>query len=251
MIELSMIKTITACNKLDHHGSVAATLNMKKFDHTELDDYVLTRKEYAESVGISPNAVRMRQRHGKLDGQYRYDGNKFLFKVPDRPRDYIVNDHSKNIKLTTPKKKYNRGNHFKADYPNESFKNYNELKMFNKIKKNLPDRVLNEINPEVIKVAEERARKRQDDLLKKSFTQPKNYGGPVSTMPRYDIEAMKSSFYNANQTPRNYQYYEVGNNQDDGSVEVNISGSSATHNSEPHFANAVEEAIWRNKNKKY
>jgi len=246
-----MLKYLIACKNVDHLVSAAATLNMKKFDNTELNDYTLTRGEYAKELGITPNAVRMRMRHGKLNDQYRFDGNKFLFKAVERPGDYIVNDHSKNIKLTTPKKKYNRGNHFKADYPNESFKNYNELKMFNKIKKNLPDRVLNEINPEVIKVAEERARKRQDDLLKKSFTQPKNYGGPVSTMPRYDIEAMKSSFYNANQTPRNYQYYEVGNNQDDGSVEVNISGSSATHNSEPHFANAVEEAIWRNKNKKY
>ena len=112
-----MLKYFIACKNVDHLLSVAATLNMKKFDNTELNDYTLTRGEYAKELGITPNAVRMRMRHGKLDGQYRFDGNKFLFKASGRPRDYIANDHSKNIILTTPKKKYNRGNHFKADYP--------------------------------------------------------------------------------------------------------------------------------------
>ena len=243
-----MIKTITACNKLDPPGSVVATFDMKKFDYTELNDYTLTRSEYAKSIGVSPNCIRMRQRHGKLDGQYRFDGSKFLFKPSDRPRDYIANDHPKNIKLTTPKKKYNRGNHFNADYPNESFKNYNELKMFNKIKKNLPDRVLNEINPEVIKVAEERAKKRQDDLLKKSFTQPKNYGGPINSMPNYDTRAMKESFYNANEIPRNYQYYNVGSNYDDGSVEVDL--SRVRELKTPTFKNKIEEEIYYHPNNK-
>ena len=103
---------------------------MKKTGLEELGQFTLTRGEYAKRLGITANAVRMRQRHGKLSGEFRFDGNKFLFKDPDRPRDYIVKDHPT---LTTPKKKYKRGNHFKADYPNDAFKLHNEMKMMNKI----------------------------------------------------------------------------------------------------------------------
>ena len=80
---------------LDHPVSVAEVIMTIKKGQQEIDQFTLTRSEYADSLGISPNCVRMRMRHGKLDGQYRFDGNKFLFKPQDRPRDYIVNDHSK------------------------------------------------------------------------------------------------------------------------------------------------------------
>ena len=253
-----MIKYLHSVQKLDHCGSVAVTFIMIKKGLEELDQYTLTRSEYADSLGISPNCVRMRMRHGKLDGQYRFDGNKFLFKPQERPRDYIVNDHSKNIKLTTRKKKYNRGNHFKADYPNDKFRQYNELKMLNKIKGNLPDSVINEINPELIKLAEERAAKKKKDLEEKAFTQPTNYGGPLRTQPRprSDMPVMDDNYgsYGSSYNPfknKNWSYDGDGSSDyDDGSVEVNISRSSASHTSEPRFANAVEEAIWRNKNRK-
>ena len=49
----------------------------------ELEQFKLTRTEYAKRLGITPNAVRMRMRHGRLTGQFRFDGSKFLFKEPD------------------------------------------------------------------------------------------------------------------------------------------------------------------------
>ena len=98
--------------------------------------YVLTRSEYAKRLGITPNAVRMKMRRGLLSGEYRFDGGKYIFKEPERPGDYIENDPLENSKMTTPKKKYNRGNHFQASYPNEAFRLRNELLMYNKIKKN-------------------------------------------------------------------------------------------------------------------
>ena len=248
-----MVKYLHSVQKLDPYGSVEVTLIMIKKGQEELDQFTLTRKEYAESVGVSPNTVRMRMRHGKLSGEYRFDGNKFLFKPAERPGDLHVNDHPKNIKLTTRKKKYNRGNHFKADYPNDKFRQYNELKMFNKIKSNLSDSVLNEINPELIKLAEERAAKRKEDLEKKSFSTPKNYGGPYRSQPRsYEPGDRYNGDYGSSFNPyKNRNIYDGPSDYDDGSVEVNISRSSASHNSEPRFANAVEEAIWRNKNRKY
>jgi len=228
---------------------------MKKYNHTEKDLYVLTRKEYADTIGISPNAVRMRMRHGKLDGQYLFNGSKFLFKTPDRPRDYIANDHSNNIKLTTPKKKYNRGNHFKADYPNEAFKNYNELKMYNKIKKSLPDKVLNEINPELIELAKEKAEKKIQDLQKNSFTPMKDYGGPIRSRARfvdnerYDRDKFRNDLSNTGYNPhRHSNYYNVGNSHDDGSVEVDISSSRRSRT--PSFKNKIEEEVYFHPNNK-
>ena len=100
-----MIKCLSSVQKADHYVSVAATLNMKKFDSSELEQYTLTRSEYANKIGKTTNAVRMMQRHGKLSGEYRFDGNKFLFRSPERPGDYMVNDHAINIKLTTPTRK--------------------------------------------------------------------------------------------------------------------------------------------------
>ena len=42
--------------------------------------------EYAKELGITPNAVRMRMRHGKLSGEFRFDGSKYIFRVVQRDR---------------------------------------------------------------------------------------------------------------------------------------------------------------------
>ena len=211
--------------------------------------YVLTRSEYAKRLGITPNAVRMKMRRGLLSGEYRFDGGKYIFKEPERPGDYIENDPLENSKMTTPKKKYNRGNHFQASYPNEAFRLRNELLMYNKIKKNLPDEVINEINPELIKLAEERAKKRKDDALKTSFITPKNYGGPVGLRPRYnsyDRERFKEDLSSSSFNPHhNRNYYDMGG-YDDGSVEVDVSRSNRT----PTFKNKIEEEVYYHPNNK-
>ena len=235
---------------LDHPVSVAEVIMTIKKGQQEIDQFTLTRSEYADSLGISPNCVRMRMRHGKLDGQYRFDGNKFLFKPQDRPRDYIVNDHSKNIKLTTPKKKYNRGNHFKADYPNDKFRQYNELKMLNKIKGNLPDTVINEINPELIKLAEERAAKRKKDLETKAFTQPKNYGGPLRSQPSsFEPGDRYNGDFGTSFNPyKNRNIYDGPSSYDDGSVVIDLSRSSDAGT--PTFKNKIEEEVYYHPNNK-
>jgi len=59
--------------KHDHVYSVAkVTMKILK-GQEELDQFTLTRSEYANEIGKTPNAVRMMMRHGKLSGQYRYD----------------------------------------------------------------------------------------------------------------------------------------------------------------------------------
>ena len=87
----------------------------------ELDQYKLTRKEVADFLGITTNAVRMAQRGNNCHGlEYRFDGKRFLFKVPrrDPARSRLVDhpsDHPGTPKSTPGatlgknKKTYNRG----------------------------------------------------------------------------------------------------------------------------------------------
>jgi predicted transcriptional regulator len=156
-----------------------------KTGQEELDQYTLTRSEYAKELGKTPNAVRMMMRHGKLSGQYRYDGSKYIFKAPERPGENHNNDHPVITKMTTKKiKKINRGNHFKADYPNEAFKLHNQYKKEQAILNKIQGKFKNEaheleykkLNDEALKKSLENTEKKN----KESFTPLKDYGGPVA-----------------------------------------------------------------------
>ncbi len=144
----------------------------------ELEQFHLTRGAYAKRLGITPNAVRMRMRHGNLSGEFRFDGNKYLFKSPKGPRDNIVSDHPI---LTPSKKKYNRGNHFKAEYPNNAFQLHNEMKMLNKIKGKFKNEAheneFNKINEAGLEKAYIQSRKRLDDVR---VNETKDYGSMLN-----------------------------------------------------------------------
>ena len=152
----------------------------------ELEQFHLTRGDYAKRLGITPNAVRMRMRHGNLSGEFRFNGNKYLFKAPKRPRDIIVKDH---LDLTTSKKNYNRGNHFKADYPNAAFKLHNEMKMLNKIKGKFKneahEREFNQINEAGLEKAYKQSRKKLDDAR---LTEVKDYGSMLTASGLKSVE---------------------------------------------------------------
>ena len=56
----------------------------------ELDSFKLTKKEIADYLGISTNAVRMSMRGSNYHNlEYRKGPKGFLFKVPTRPGDNI------------------------------------------------------------------------------------------------------------------------------------------------------------------
>ena len=225
---------------------------MVKKGLAELEQFTLTRGEYAKRLGITPNAVRMRQRHGKLAGEYRFDGTKYIFKAPEGPRDSIVNDHPP---LTTQKKKINRGNHFEANYPNDSFRLWNEEKkrkaILNKIQGKFKSKAheieFNKINDEALKKSLENTQR----IEKESFTPLKDYGGPISGRRGRDRSLIVDDEERSRgpRLQRNYQYYNVGAPIDDGSVLIDLSQSRAS-STEPTFDNKVQESIWRLKNKK-
>jgi hypothetical protein len=232
---------------------------MKLKGQEELDQYTLTRSEYAKELGITPNAVRMRMRHGKLSGEYRFDGSKYLFRSQDRPRENLDIDHP--VK-TTPKKKVNRGNHFKANYPNDAFKLHNEMKMMNKIKGKFKDdaheKAFNQMNEGALKKSYEQSRPRPATLRTL-----KNYGSMLNArgLERHEQRTnysppKSSSFYIGGMSPDEVKrkggvYYEVGAPVDDGSVEIDLSYSSPRSSlGDPRFENKIQEAIWRLKNEK-
>ena len=105
----------------------------------ELDQYKLTRKEVADFLGITTNAVRMAQRGKNCHNlEYRFDGKRFLFKVPRR--DPVItrsadhpSDHPRTPKSTlgTHKKIYNRGATARGEdnYSSDALRMHNEAKM--------------------------------------------------------------------------------------------------------------------------
>ena len=105
----------------------------------ELDQYKLTRKEVADFLGISTNAVRMSQRGNNCHNlEYRFDGKQYLFKIPRRDtvitrnRDPLV-QHSGTPRSTPGKHKkiYNRGATARGEdnYTSNALRMHNEAKM--------------------------------------------------------------------------------------------------------------------------
>ena len=84
-------KTVAACKNADHPISVAKVIMTTLKGQKELDQFYLTRSEYANEIGKTPNAVRMMMRHCKLSGEYRFDGSKYIFRPPERPRENYEN----------------------------------------------------------------------------------------------------------------------------------------------------------------
>ncbi len=163
-----------ACKNANHPLSVAALfvpLNYFDMENKKLNPFDLNRTEYAELLGITPNAVRMRMRHGKLKEDYKFENGKYIFRAPQRARDYQgIDRHS----LTAPKKKIiNRGNHYKANYPNEAFRKHNEMKMLAKLKHNV-DPEVQDLLPEAVELAKQKKREQQQSTI--NAARSKNYG---------------------------------------------------------------------------
>ena len=135
----------------------------------------------AKLLGITPNALRHRMRRGGEGLDYRFDGNKFLFKrardikVRKSPLDTPKNSHEKTLRDYDRKvqKRYNRGSThrehggeppYKGKYDQQSFKHHNELKLLNslqgKYKNDAQRREFEGMNEEALKEAAKRAKAR-------------------------------------------------------------------------------------------
>lgn len=165
-------KISIACKKANHplqRNTKFVTLNMT---NKTLNPFDLNRTEYAELLNITPNAVRMRMRQGKLEGEYIFENGKYFFRAPLPLRGSI---DIPVVNQTTLKKIYRRGNHYKAHYPNEAFRKHNEAKMLAKLKHNVDDEV-QELLPEAIEIAKQK----KNDRINSSRPDPISVGRSAS-----------------------------------------------------------------------
>ena len=238
----------------------------KKTAQTELDEYIFTRPEMAKMLNISTNALRMRMRKGKCDLEYRFDGKQFKFKRPVRDR---VNTMIKDQVQTTSKKIINRGATHKGQgkYPNEAFKQHNEMKILNsiqgKFKSEAHRREFEKLNEESLIQIDKNIRKEENKRIDQQYSNPGKYGGLLKgstakmiiddkfhgkKFRQWKAETEKTSSIDTTTKFGNFQGYEPSP-IDDGSVEVDPRDFSPDDR-EPEFSSKVQESIWRLKNKK-
>jgi hypothetical protein len=243
------------------------------------EHYKFIRSEYAQFLGISTNALRMRMRHGKYGSEYVIKDGKYLFR---RPRDNMV-ELTPGPRATDPdpgpKKKYNRGATHRGDakYGNDSFRRHNEVRALNKIQRNLGDEYTSEINEEVIKIAQERVIAKKDKIIKDAIKAPTKtlesvpygidttdgkYGSMLNAEGLKSVEDRHHEFLGRKwlytsvngSSPGNSTFFGnfngyTDNNNEKGSVEIEDRDIPADDR-EPRFSSKVEESIWRLKNKK-
>ena len=158
----------------------------------DVEEYIFTRPEMAKLLGITTNALRCRMRKGKCDLEYRFDGNQFKFKRPDRDRvitkmsDHPKTPHEKEIYdyMKGVDKRLKRGATHKGQgkYPNEAFKLQNQMKILNhiqgKFKSEEHRKRFERLNEKALEKVDQDIQK---DLLKSSggFHGRPKYGGMI------------------------------------------------------------------------
>jgi hypothetical protein len=148
-------------------------------------EFYLTRGEYAKKINKSKGSVIQLMRRGKLNNEYIVKNNWYYFRDPKAERAFKENIHGP---IYTPKKKYNRGNHDKARYPNQSFFQHNEMKRLAaaqyKVSKDIQDKL-----PRAIEMIKEEERNAKQNSVRASIS-TKSYGGFLTReqMQRTDFE---------------------------------------------------------------
>ena len=161
-------------------------------------EYYLTRGEYAKKINKSKGSVIQSMRRGGLEDEYIFTNNQYFFRSPKAKRE---NKGQYTDTKYTPKKKYNRGNHFNAHYPNAKFKLHNELKMLAKLKGITDKEVLDNL-PAAIEHAKKIKYENKQSALNKIST--KNYGGFISNQ---QLNRDKFNPTNKGKVPKKKTYY--------------------------------------------
>ena len=255
----------------------------------------LTSKDYADLLGITTDTLRKRRRRGTETNYIQDEKGNYWWQRSRPSQDKSpVNVRSRNGLYRVPgakkidTKKRNRGalaRGDKSDYPNWRFEEANKIKALAKIRDGLGDDVVDEITPELFKLAKKRVQDRKQKDLDKQINKSIDHGPHISgldkTPIKYGTMLNQTGFKNISSDksrkdlakwkyetdvkfidkpghkipdfyssrPRSYNYYEVGNTQDD-RVEVPGVYEGVDYSTERTFKNKIEEDIWRLKNKK-
>jgi len=137
-------------------------------------DYTLTRGAFAKSIGKSIGSVKQAMRRGNYRDQYVVRNGQYFF----RPVEGLRENHGSNLGTPVPtKRKINRGNHEKAHYPNEAFRQHNEIKKLISLQKKVDPIVAEEYVSGFDKWQQQQRQKVQRDI---SMSIPKHYGGMIT-----------------------------------------------------------------------
>ena len=145
-------------------------------------DYTLTRSAFAKTIGKTIGSVKQAMRRGNYKNQYVVRNGLYFFKPQEGLR--VNQDHNPGTPVVT-KRKINRGNHEKAKYPNEAFRQHNELKKLISLQKKVSPIVANEYVSGFDKWQQQQRGKVQRHVSKSI---PKNYGGMITGPQRVYVK---------------------------------------------------------------
>ena len=195
------------------------------------EGYYLSTPEFALMLGISTEALRSRRRRFELEGQYKSCGKKYWWKSvrPNQVKEIRNNRLKATSSVSRVSRSRRRGTHRKFQetrYPNQAFEQHNEIKLLASLKETLPKGVIDEITPEVIKVAQDNLLKKREKQLKETWRPSKNYGGMIrghELAYEYDKQNRRrdNSFYldSVSRDGRSGAY-DITEPDDPGSVEI-------------------------------
>ena len=109
-----------------------------------------------------------------MSGEYKFENGRYIFRAPQRAR---ANYGQTPGHLTTTKKIYNRGNHYKANYPNEAFRLHNERKMLRAVNERDPS-FINNYQEIKAKYTQDKA-KEQIEKQRQQRSSARAYGTPI------------------------------------------------------------------------
>ena len=260
-------------------------------------EFNLSSRDYADILGISTDNLRQRRRR-EIETNYIQDDKGNYWWKRDRPtqvkKDTFVRPKKNGLSRVPGQsaidtKKRNRGalaRGEKSDYPNWKFEEANRVKALAKIRDKLGDEVVDEITPELFKLAKEKVNKRKQKQLDKLVNNQTSSEPQISRIDKTPLkygtmlnqEGLKNKdweqsrreyarwnnetkvkfldrpgiqkipdFYSA-ETRSNRGPYEIGGS--DNSTEVEGVYEGVNYSTERTFKNKVEESIYRLKNKK-
>tara|TARA_R110002020_G_scaffold163671_1_gene349794 strand:+ start:2060 stop:2839 length:780 start_codon:yes stop_codon:yes gene_type:complete len=257
------------------------------------NEFRLTSREYAAILGIKHEALRSRRRRGLEDGNFKEIDKKFWWKTPLKDRPLIVDSRSNSRQNPGPGSSFRPSRYrrrgalvkgLKTNYGNArngwQLEEHNLVKHLAKIRYEKGDKIVDEITPEVIKIAKknlsEKIQKEAEKTLNKNVdpgpgipcgidrTNPK-YGNMLNAIGlqkidddfhkrksylfnyRLDHGPRSNSLFFGNFGQNKNNYYETGNSND-GSIEVE---PRSVVQDEPKHKNKIDEYIYRLKTKGY
>ena len=259
-------------------------------------EFNLSSRDYADILGISTDNLRQRRRR-KIETNYIQDDKGNYWWKRDRPtqdkKDTSVRPKKNGLSRVPGQraidtKKRNRGalaRGDKSDYPNWRFEEANRVKALAKIRDKLGDEVVDEITPELFKLAKQNVNKRKQKQLDKLVNNqtshesfpigvdrtPLKYGTMLNQdgLRNKDYERSRREYQKWNNEtkvkfidrpgekvpdfyepqPTNFRGpYEIGSNNED--IEIKGVYEGVDYSTERTFKNKIEESIYRLKNKK-